>query len=128
VDVIRDQLPRVRWAELTRHGFLVVALTDQEGHCDWWHVDLDDGGAEVAASWVVRPSAPVLEEAVPLAARSEPPPRPPVTTAAPGTTSTMVSDGDRSGGRSRRALVGGVAAGGAAAIAALVALRRRRDR
>lgn len=126
VDTIRGQLPQVRWAELTRHGFLVVALRSDEAQCDWWHVDLDVGGAAVAASWAVTPAESRLRETTPLGPRDATAPAP---TVPPSTTSTMVGERDPAGGGG--APKGALAAAGAvaaAAAAALVAIRRRGHR
>lgn len=125
VDTIGGQLPQVRWAELTRHGFLVIALRSDGAQCDWWHVDLDEGSAEVAASWVVTPAESRLQEAAPLGPRNSTAPAP---TVPPSTTSTMVGERDPAGGSG--APKGALAAAGAVAAAAgaLVAIRRRGHR
>jgi len=126
VDLIAGQLPQIRWAELTQHGFLVVSLDPERAQCDWWHADLDEGEATVAASWAVRPGANRLEAADPLPARAvappptSPPPAPPGTTAIPG------GDGG-GGGPTKGVLTGAAAAIGAATLGAVLAIRRRRS-
>lgn len=125
VDVIGGQLPQVRWAELSEHGFLVVSLTTERAQCDWWHVELDEGGAEVAASWSVAREQSRLVEADPLGARAvlAPPPSP-----LPAPPSTVVGERDPGSEVPSRGVVAGGVAAGAAAVAGLVALRRRRAR
>lgn len=125
VDLIGGQLPQVRWAELTEHGFLVVSLRADDAQCDWWHVDLADGAAEVAASWSVATAASRLREADPLGAREVAPPPTLAPTGPPSTTDTM--RGERDPGR-RRGVLAAATAAGTAALAGLVAVRRRRRR
>jgi hypothetical protein len=70
VDRIAEQLPQVRWAEITEHGYLVVAVDPDEARADWWHVDLDAGERWHAASWAVRSGEATLRESEPLPARA----------------------------------------------------------
>ena len=128
VDVIAAELPQIRWAELTEHGFLVVSLEPEEAQCDWWHVDLESGDAAVAASWQVGAGANRLVEAAPLDTRAS---APRVTSPAPlpSTTSTTTDAPDRDGLASRGTITGAAAlAVAASAGAGLVAFRRRRRR
>ena len=129
VDLIADELPQIRWAELTQHGFLVVSLRPEAAQCDWWHVDLETEDATVAASWEVAAAASRLVAAAPLDPR---PTAPPSTSPAalPSTTSTTTDapDGDGVGSPGP---VTGAAAGlalAASACAGVVAFRRRRRR
>ena len=130
VDLIADELPQIRWAELTQHGFLVVSLQIEEAQCDWWHVDLESEDAVVAASWKVGAGASRLAEAAALDPRpTAPPPASPAPL--PSTTSTTTDAPDRDGLASRGTLTGAAAAGVAlvaSACAGVVALRRRRAR
>ena len=130
VDLIAGQLAQVRWAELTRHGFLVVSLTPDEARCDWWHVDLDEGGAEVAASWSTPSGTNRLVQGQPLGVRpaASPPTSPPP--APPSTSTTMRGEREGGGGPLKSTLTGAAAGGaiGAAALAGVLTLRRRRRR
>ncbi len=124
VDLIGSQLPQVRWAELTEHGFLVVALRPDDAQCDWWHVDLDEGGAEVAASWSVTTADSRLREASPLGEREVARPPSAAPDVPPRTTTGLPGEADDGPPVSWFA---GAAAAGGAALAAVVALRRRRE-
>ncbi len=78
--VIEDQLPHVRWAEIRRHGYLVVGVSLERVQADWWHVEsVDDAaaGEHLAASWSVVAGDPRLRAAAaPLVDRSLPAPLP----------------------------------------------------
>jgi alkaline phosphatase D len=130
VDRLARQLPQVRWAEITSHGYLVVALDGERAQADWWHVDLERGDAALAASWSVDRAEAVLAEAEPL-----PPRATPTTGSTPPTTArtdrpapeAAAGDGDGDGGLGAGAVAGiGAAIAGAAAVA--VGVRRRRAR
>ena len=117
VNLVTDQLPHVRWAELQHHGYVVVAVRPEAVQADWWHLDAVDGSSDhevVAASWVADAGDVRLRPADgPLADRPDPAPAPPPAPPAAGT------------GVDERA-VGGVLGGVLLAIGALVLLRRRR--
>lgn len=125
VAVIADQLPQVRWAELTEHGYTVVAFGADAAQCDWWHVDLGDAGTSVGASWAVRAGTNRLSEVRALGQRPAgptatlPSPTPPSSE----TTTPAPDDGGVGGSPG---LVAGTLAAGTAAVAGLMALRRRR--
>lgn len=130
VDLIGGQVPEVRWAELTEHGFLVVALGSETAQCDWWHVALESGDPHIAASWSVTTTSSRMAEASPLAPR---PPAPRITRPAPATrpsttrpSTTASGTGSRTSGPPLGA-VGGVSAVVAGAVAWAVAVRRRRS-
>jgi hypothetical protein len=122
VDLIAGQLPQIRWAELTQHGFLVASFDAERAQCDWWHVDLDDGQPSVAASWAVDPDDGRLVTAEPLPPRAVAPPPTSPPPAPPG------ADAGGDGGPSGLTLAGGAAAVCGAAVAGVLALRRRRSR
>ncbi|MDP9453265.1 MAG: alkaline phosphatase D family protein [Actinomycetota bacterium] len=120
--VVEDQLPHVRWADLQRHGYVVVGVTPERVQADWWHVDaVDDAaaGEHHGASWAVLAGDPRLRPAAgPLGARPlpAPPAGPPL---------------QPPGGASPPALPLPLRVAGALTLAAggaLVALRRRRRR
>lgn len=39
--LLAEQLPGVRWVDTTHHGFVVLALTEEEAVATWWWVDPD---------------------------------------------------------------------------------------
>ena len=121
VDVIAGQLPQVRWAELTQHGYLIASFDAERAQCDWWHVDLADGQSTLAASWAVRRDDGRLFEAEPLPARAVAPPPTSPPPAPPG------ADAGGDDGPPGAALAGGAAALCGAAVAGVLALRRRRS-
>jgi alkaline phosphatase D len=125
VDLVAEQLPQVRWAEITEHGYVVVAVTEDRAQADWWHVDLDSGERSHAASWSVPSGSATLEEATPLAARTDEPAAGVPPGAPPPAGPVAVGDDDDD-----RALGGPLAGLGVAgaAIAAVVAVRRRNRR
>ena len=65
--------PHMRFFDLEGHGYVVVDVSPERVQADWWHVDTvarRDGGARVAASWIVRDGEPRLSPAPgPLGAR-----------------------------------------------------------
>jgi alkaline phosphatase D len=124
VDAVARQLPQVRWAELTRHGYLVVSLTSSRAQADWWHVDLERADAQLAASWAVEAASPTLVEAEPLPARGAPPTTAPTTERPPPAGATLAPDDDPAW--VAPAAVAGVGAVAAGVVALAVRLRRRR--
>ena len=126
VDLVAEQLPQVRWAEITEHGYVVVAVTAERAQADWWHVDLDSGERSHAASWSVPSGAATLEEATPLAARVDEPAAGVPPGAPPPAGPVAVGDGD-GGDRTLAGPLAGLGVVGAA-IAAAVAVRRRNRR
>jgi alkaline phosphatase D len=71
--VIDGALPHLRWTELSRHGYAVVAVTPERVAADWWHVDLAEGTEERAASWGADAGARRLHRTDPLPDRDAPP-------------------------------------------------------
>ncbi|MFP5371970.1 MAG: alkaline phosphatase D family protein [Actinomycetes bacterium] len=64
--VIASQNRHVRWFDLDAHGYVVVDVTAERVHAEWWHIDTvarPGGGEELAAAWVVRDGDPHLTPA-----------------------------------------------------------------
>ena len=123
VDRVAEQLPQVRWAEITQHGYLEVSVTPERAQGDWWHVDLGSGERWHAASWSVQAGAATMEEATALAPRATTPARPVPPGAPPPAGPVAVAGGDR---RPPVGALAGLTGASLAAVAAAVAVRRRR--
>jgi alkaline phosphatase D len=122
--------PDLAHVELSSHGYVVVELTSDRVHAEWWHVERDDPGTErldVALQ---------ADRAAPMALVPAPDPRPapdpvptPTTTVPPvpgaGAEASPPPSGEGGSGGAPVAAVGGAAAM-AAVVGALVAVRRRR--
>jgi alkaline phosphatase D len=115
--VIDAELGHLRWAELSRHGYAVVALAPERVAADWWHVDLADGTEERAASWGSDAGSRRLRRTDPLPDRSAPP-APPDLPAEPA----RRGDDDPPWGA-----LGAAGATAVAAVAGAIRLRRRRS-
>jgi alkaline phosphatase D len=114
--VIDAELGHLRWVELSRHGYAVVALTPERVAADWWHVDLAEGTEERAASWGSDAGSRRLRRTEPLADRTAPPAPP-----------DLPPEPARRGGEDPPwPALGAAGAAAVAAVAGAIGLRRRR--
>ena len=115
--VIDAELDHLRWVELSRHGYAVVALTPERVAADWWHVDLAEGTEERAASWGADAGARRLHRTDPLPDRAAPPAPPDL----PPEPARPASDDDPPW-----PALGAAGAAAVAAVAGAIGVRRRR--
>jgi alkaline phosphatase D len=128
---LRALEPDLSHVELSSHGYLVVELTPDEVHAEWWYVGRDDPASQrFGAARSARRGVPMrlVEAAAP---RPEPAAVPTPTTARPGTPdadrdASALGAGERDDGGLPVAALGGGAAVLAAVVGGLLAVRRRR--
>jgi alkaline phosphatase D len=121
--------PDLSYVELSSHGYLLVELTPDEVHAEWWYVERDAPTTQrFGAARSARRGVPMRLTEVP-APRPEPAAVPtPTTTTGEGPGSTEGTGAAPDGGDTGLPVVavGGGAAVLAAVVGGLVAVRRRR--
>jgi alkaline phosphatase D len=118
--------PDLSYVELSSHGYLLVELTPDEVHAEWWYVGREDPATQrFGAARSTRRGVPMRLAEVP-GPRAEPAAVPTPTPAAPPDAPGDDATTGPAGGDVPVAALGGGAAVLAAVVGGLVAVRRRR--